>query len=123
MSFQVTVRRSRDVGVIDLSGRLVLGESLQPLRETILGLILEGQRKILLNLTEVSHLDSAGLGEMFAACTNVTNSGGEVRMVVPGRIHEQMKVTRLSTLFPAYPDEAAATGSFRDEPTKDCSPA
>lgn len=118
MSFQVTVRRSRDVIAIDLSGRLVLGESLQPLREAVLGLILEGQRKILLNLTDVSHLDSAGLGEMFAACTNVTNSGGEVKMVVPARIHEQMRVTHLSTLFPAYPDEAAATGSFRGEHTK-----
>jgi anti-sigma B factor antagonist len=112
MSFQATVRHNRDVAVIDLSGRLVLGEPSHTLQDAILGLILEGQKKILLNLTDVSHLDSAGLGEMCAACTSVTNSGGEVRLVTPVKIHDQMEVTGLSTVFADFPNEAAAAESF-----------
>ncbi|HUI79622.1 MAG TPA: STAS domain-containing protein [Bryobacteraceae bacterium] len=118
MSFQATVRHNRDVAVIDLSGRLVLGEDSQTLRDAILGLILEGERKILLNLKDVTQVDSAGLGEMCAACTNVTNAGGEVRLVTPVRIHGQMEVTGLSNVFADYPDEGAAAESFRREPTK-----
>jgi anti-sigma B factor antagonist len=118
MSFQATVRHNRDVAVIDLSGKLVLGQASQTLQEAILGLILEGERKIVLNLTDVSHLDSAGLGEMCAACTSVTNAGGEVRLVTPVKIHDQMEVTKLSLVFADYPDEAAAAKSFRHEPTK-----
>jgi anti-sigma B factor antagonist len=117
MSFQATVRHKGDVAVIDLSGRLVLGEAHRTLQEAILELILEGRRKIVLNLMDVSHLDSAGLGEMCAACASVTNSGGEVRLVTPVRIHDQMEVTKLSTVFADYPDEAAAADSFRSEPS------
>ena len=118
MGLLATIRRNGDVAVIDLSGRMILGEDSKMLRDAILGLILEGERKIVLNLTEVSQVDSAGLGEMCAACANVTNAGGEVRLVTPVRIHDQMEVTKLSTLFADYPDEAAAAGSFRSEPTK-----
>jgi anti-sigma B factor antagonist len=118
MSFEATVRHKGDVAVVDLTGSLTLGEASHALQDAILGLILEGKRKIVLNLTEVSHLDSAGLGEMCAACTSVTNSGGEVRLVTPVRIHDQMEVTKLSTVFADFPDEAAAAESFRSEPTK-----
>jgi len=118
MSFQATVRRKGDVAVIDLAGRLVLGEAPSTLADAILSLLLEGERKIVLNLTDVSQLDSAGLGEMCAACANVTNAGGEVRLVTPERIHDQMEVTKLSSVYSDYPDEAAATESFRREPTK-----
>jgi anti-sigma B factor antagonist len=118
MSFQATVRQKGDVAVVDLAGRLILGEASHTLQEAILALILAGQKKILLNLTDVSHLDSAGLGEMCAACASVTNSGGEIRLVTPVRIHDQMEVTKLSTVFADYPDEVAAAESFRREPTK-----
>jgi len=118
MSFQATVRRNRDVAVIDLSGQLVLGQASQTLQEAILALILEGEKKIVLNLTDVSHLDSAGLGEMCAACASVTNSGGEIRLVTPVKIHDQMEVTKLSTVYTDFPDEAAAAESFRSEPSK-----
>ena len=118
MSFQANIRRKRDIAIIDLSGQLVLGEASKVLQDAILGLLLEGERKIMLNLTDVSHLDSAGLGEMCAACANVTNAGGEVRLVTPVRIHDQMEVTKLSLVYADYPDEAAAAQSFRHEPTK-----
>jgi len=117
MSFQVAVRRNRDVAVIDLTGRLVLGEISRTLQDVILELLLAGDRKILLNLKEVSHVDSAGLGEMCAACANVTKAGGEIRLVTPVRIHDQMEVTKLSALFQDFPDEAAAAQSFRSEPS------
>jgi anti-sigma B factor antagonist len=119
MSFQATVRHIGDVAVVDLSGRLILGDACTALRNAVTALVGSGEKRVLLNLTEVSHLDSAGMGEMFAACASVAKSGGEVKLVSPaGKIHYQMDVTKLSAVFAEYPDEAAAAGSFRREPTK-----
>ena len=118
MSFEATVRHAGDVAVIDLAGRLTLGDASTMLRNVILALLGDGVKKIVLNLKDVSHLDSAGLGEMCAAYASVTNVGGEVKLVCAGKIHDQMEVTKLSTVFSDYPDEAAAAKSFRREPTK-----
>jgi anti-sigma B factor antagonist len=119
MSFQATVRHNGDVAVVDLSGRLILGEASTTLRDTVAALIGEGEKKILLNLTDVSHLDSAGLGEMFAVCASVTRAGGEIKLVTPaGKIHDQMEVTKLSAVCADYQDETSAAGSFRRAPTK-----
>lgn len=119
MSFQATIRHIGDVAVIDVAGRLVLGEAPATLRNAILALIGNGEKKILLNLKGVNHIDSAGLGEVCAAYASVTRAGGAIKLVsAGGKIHDQMEVTRLSTLFADYPDEAAAAESFRREPTK-----
>jgi len=119
MSFQATVRHTDDIAVIDLEGRLTLGDASIALRNTIVELIAQGERKILLNLTDLSYLDSAGMGEMCAAYTSVTNVGGEVKLIcTDGKIHDQMEVTKLSTVIADYPDEDTAARSFRREPTK-----
>ncbi len=119
MSFQATVRSLGDVAVVDLAGRLVLGEAATTLRDTVAELVGGGKKKIVLNLTDVTHLDSAGMGEMFAVCATVTRAGGEIKLVSPaGKIHNQMEVTKLSAVFTEYPNEEAAAGSFRRQPTK-----
>ena len=119
MSFEATVRHAGDFAVIDLAGRLTLGDASTMLRNVILALLGDGVKKIVLNLKDVSHLDSAGLGEMCAAYASVTNAGGEVKLVCAGgKIHDQMEVTRLSTVFADYPDEESALNGFTRQPAK-----
>jgi anti-sigma B factor antagonist len=70
-----------DVSVIDVSGRITLGEGSSTLRDALRGLVAQGQKKILLNLGEVSYIDSSGIGELVSAFTSVTNGGGELKLL------------------------------------------
>lgn len=113
MSVRLTSRQVGDVTVIDAAGRITLGEGASQFRDTIRDLIAKGQKKILLNLSEVSYIDSSGIGELVSGFTTVTNSGGQLKLVgLSKRIKDLLQITKLYTVFDVYEDEAEAVRSF-----------
>ena len=113
MSTKANVRRVGDVAIVDLAGRITLGEGSGLVRNTIKDLVNSGQKNILLNLKDVSYLDSAGLGEMVGAYATVTNAQGNVKLLHPqAKVHDLLQVTKLYTVFVAFDDEQEALRSF-----------
>jgi anti-sigma B factor antagonist len=109
----IGVREVGDVTVLDLRGRISFGEGSVQLREAVHGLIGKGARNILLNLEQVSHIDSSGLGELVSAYTAARNQHGEVKLLNPVRkIYDLLQLTKLSTVFDIRDDEASAIASF-----------
>jgi len=102
-----------DVTVIDVAGRITLGEGSSALREAMRDLVTKGQKKILLNLGEVSYIDSSGIGELVSGFTTVTNSGGNLKLLnLNKRVKDLLQITKLYTVFEVHEDEAAAIRSF-----------
>lgn len=113
MSVRLSTRQVGDVAVIDVSGRITLGEGSSNLREGIRGLLAKGQRKILLNLADVSYIDSSGIGELVSGYTSVANQGGQLKLLnLTKRVKDLLQITKLYTVFDVYDDEAAAVRSF-----------
>ncbi len=113
MSTKAAVRQVGDVAIVDLAGRITLGEGSGLVRNTIKDLVNAGQKKLLLNLKEVSYLDSAGLGEMVGAYASVTHAGGAIKLLHPqNKVHDLLQVTKLYTVFVAFDDEQEALRSF-----------
>lgn len=113
MSLNITTREVGDVIVIDLRGKITLGEATGKVRETIQQVLGKNHKKILLNLGALSYMDSAGLGEVVGAYTTVANRGGQLKLLsVTGRTLDLMQVTKLTTVFEFFDDEAAAIISF-----------
>jgi len=102
-----------DVSVIDVSGRITLGEGSSTLRDALRGLVTQGQKKILLNLGEVSYIDSSGIGELVSGFTSVTNSGGQLKLLnLTKRVKDLLQITKLYTVFDVHESEASAVRSF-----------
>lgn len=113
MSLKADVRGVGDVAIVDLAGRITLGEGSGLVRNTIKDLVNSGQKNILINLKDVTYLDSAGLGEMVGAYASVTNAGGSVKLLHPqNKVHDLLQVTKLYTVFVAFDDEQEALRSF-----------
>jgi anti-sigma B factor antagonist len=113
VALTIAFREVGDVTVLDLSGRITVGEGSVQLREAIHGLIGEGVRNILLNLERVNHIDSSGLGELVSAYTAVRSQHGEVKLLKPAkRVYELLQVTKLSTVFDIRDDEVSAIASY-----------
>ena len=113
MSVKAGVRHSGNVAIVDLSGRITLGEGSGLLRSTIKDLVAAGQNKILLNLKEVSYIDSAGLGEMVGSYATVTNQGGDIKLLnVQSKVGDLLQITKLFTVFATYTNEDEALRSF-----------
>ncbi|MGA3010731.1 MAG: STAS domain-containing protein [Terracidiphilus sp.] len=108
---------SREVGgavVLDLSGRITLGEGSVQLRDAIRGLIGKGKKHILLNMGEVSYIDSSGLGELVSAYTTAKNQQAEVKLLnLTRKVHDLLQLTKLYTVFDIKDDEASAIASFK----------
>jgi len=101
------------VAVLDLSGKITLGEGGIVLRNVIRDAVTRGHKNILLNLGEVNYIDSAGIGELVAAFTSVRNQGGELKLLsLTKRVSDVMQITKLYTVFDIKDDEAAAIASF-----------
>jgi anti-sigma B factor antagonist len=114
MSAKVKVRHSGDVAILDLAGRITLGDGSGLVRNTIKDVVGTGGRKILLNLHDVSYLDSAGLGELVGSYATITNLGGQVKLLHPqGKVSDMLTVTKLYTIFASYTDEDEALRSFQ----------
>jgi anti-sigma B factor antagonist len=113
MSLKANVRRVGDVAIVDLAGRITLGEGSGLLRNTIKDLIAAGQNNILINLKDVTYLDSAGLGELVGAYASVTHASGNIKLLNPqAKVHDLLQITKLYTVFIAFDDEAEALRSF-----------
>jgi anti-sigma B factor antagonist len=102
-----------DVSVVDVAGRITLGEGSSALRETLRDMVSKGQKKILLNLGDVSYIDSSGIGELVSGFTTVTNSGGQLKLLnLNKRVKDLLQITKLYTVFDVHEDEAGAVRSF-----------
>lgn len=113
VKMQTTTRRVEDIVIIDVAGRITLGEGNVMLRDVARELLQEGHRKILLNLHEVGYIDSAGLGELVKTYTTVRNQGGALKLVsLSKRVQDLLQMTKLSAVFDIQADEASAIHSF-----------
>jgi anti-sigma B factor antagonist len=113
VSVKLTTRQVGDVTVIDVAGRITLGEGSSTLRDAMRDLVSKGQKKILLNLGDVSYIDSSGIGELVSGFTTVTNSGGALKLLnLNKRVKDLLQITKLYTVFDVHEDEAGAIRSF-----------
>ena len=102
-----------DVTIIDVNGRMTLGEGQELLRDKVNSLIQQGQKRLVLNLAEVPYIDSAGLGEIVRTYTTVSHQGGALKLLnLTKRIQDLLAITKLLTVFETFDTEADAVGSF-----------
>jgi anti-sigma B factor antagonist len=102
-----------DVTVIDAAGRITLGDGASAFRDIIRDLASKGDKKLLLNLSEVSYIDSSGIGELVSGFTTVTNHGGSLKLIgLSKRVKDLLQITKLYTVFEVFDDEAEAVRSF-----------
>jgi anti-sigma B factor antagonist len=113
VSMKATNRQVDGVAVVDMSGRITLGEGSVVLRDTIRDLIGKGSKKILLNLGDVTYIDSSGIGELVSAFTAVRREGGELKLLnLTKKVHDLLQITKLYTVFDIKDDEATAIKAF-----------
>jgi anti-sigma B factor antagonist len=114
VALTIASREVDGVTVLDLSGRITLGEGSVQLRDAIRDLIGKGQKNILLNLGDVSYIDSSGLGELVSAYTTSKNQGASLKLLkLTKKVHDVLQLTKLYTVFDIYDDEASAIGSYK----------
>ena len=114
MSMKSNTRQVDAVTIVDLSGRITLGEGSVILRDVVRDLVGKGSKKILLNLGEVNYIDSSGIGELVSAFTSVRNHGGELKLLnLTKKVHDLLQITKLYTVFDVKDDETAAIKSFK----------
>ena len=113
MSMKTSTRQVDGVTIVDLSGRITLGEGSVTLRETVRDLLSQGNKKILLNLGDVNYIDSSGIGELVSAFTTVRNQGGDLKLLnLTRKVHDLLQITKLYTVFDCKDDETAAVKAF-----------
>ncbi len=114
MSMKANTRQVDGVTIVDLSGRITLGEGSVILRDTVRDLVGKGNKKILINLGEVNYIDSSGIGELVSAFTSVRKQGGELKLLkLTKKVHDLLQITKLYTVFDVKDDEAAAVKAFK----------
>jgi anti-sigma B factor antagonist len=107
-------RQAGDVTILDLSGSVRMGEGAVSLRNSIRGLIEQGNKKILLNLSGVKNIDSSGIGELIANYTTLSRDGGQLKLLnLTDKIQNLLVITKLLTVFDSYDNEAEALNSFK----------
>jgi len=110
---RASTRQVGAIAIVDISGRIELGEGSSVIRNTVKDLVAKGQKKILLNLGEVNYIDSAGVGELVSAFTSVRNQGGELKLLsLTKKVHDLLQITKLYTVFDIHDDEPSAMASF-----------
>ncbi len=113
MSMKIKTRQVDGVTIMDCSGRITLGEGSVILRDSVRDLLAKGSKKILLNLGDVSYIDSSGIGELVSAFTTVKNQGGDLKLLnLTKKVHDLLQITKLYTVFDVKDDEASAVASF-----------
>ena len=114
MTMKASTRQVDGITVVDLSGRITLGEGSVVLRDAVRDLLAKGEKRLLLNLGEVTYIDSSGIGELVSAFTTVRNQGGELKLLnLTKKVHDLLQITKLYTVFDVKDDEAAAISSFK----------
>jgi anti-sigma B factor antagonist len=113
VSMKATIRQVDSVTVVDVSGRITLGEGCTQLRELIRDQLSKGNKNILLNLADVTYIDSSGIGELVSGYTGVSKQGGSLKLLnLTKKVHDLLQITKLYTVFDVYDDEAAAISGF-----------
>ncbi len=113
MSMKATIRQIDSVAVVDISGRITLGEGCTQLRELIRDQLGKGNKNLLLNLADVTYIDSSGIGELVSAFTGVSKQGGSLKLLnLTKKVHDLLQITKLYTVFDVHEDEAKAISSF-----------
>ena len=108
-----STRQVEGVTIVDLSGRITLGDASVAVRDVINDLMGKGNKKVLLNLRDVDYIDSSGIGLLVSSFTTVRSQGGQLKLVnLSKRIGDLLKITKLYSLFDIKDDEAAAVASF-----------
>ena len=113
MSMKASTRQVHGVTIVDLNGSIKEGMDISVLGDTVEDLLGKGQKKILLNLSEVNHMDSSGLGALVRALTSVRNQGGELKLLhLTKKVRALLEITKLYNVFDVRDDEAAAIAAF-----------
>jgi anti-sigma B factor antagonist len=113
VTMKTSTRQVDGVTIIDLSGRITLGEGSSVLRDLVRQTVAKGNKKILLNLGDVTYIDSSGIGELVSAFTSVRNAGGELKLLnLTKKVHDLLQITKLYTVFDVKDDEATAIQAF-----------
>ncbi len=113
MSMKFKTREVNGVTVLDLSGKITLGEGSITIRDAVKDELAKGHTKLLLNLADVNYIDSSGLGELVGAYTTVKNAGGSLKLLqLTKKVQDLLQITKLYTVFDVFDDEASAIGSF-----------
>ena len=113
MALQIDTREVAHVTILDISGRIILGDELDDLRSAIRDLLSQDKKKIILNLAGVDYIDSSGVGELVGAYTTVRNAGGELKLLnLTQKVQDVLHITKLYTVFDVRDDEFNAVKSF-----------
>lgn len=113
MALHIDSREVSHVTILDIQGRIVLGDEIHLLRDAVRKSIADGKKKIILNLKDVDYIDSSGVGELVGAFTTVRNTGGELKLLnLTQKVHDVLHVTKLYTVFDIREDEFTAVKSF-----------
>jgi anti-sigma B factor antagonist len=113
VSIDFSTRQSDGITIVDLKGRITLGEGSVTVRDTVHDLLSKGRKRILLNLGDVNYIDSSGIGELVSAFTAAKKQGGELKLLnLTKRVHDLLQITKLYTVFDVKDDEALAVESF-----------
>ncbi len=113
MSMKTSTRQVDGITILDLSGRITLGEGSVQLRDAVRDLLSKGSKNILLNLGDVNYIDSSGIGELVSAFTTVRNQGGELKLLnLTKKVHDLLQITKLYTVFDIKDDEASAIAAY-----------
>lgn len=113
MSIKLNTRLVGDVNVVEVAGRITLGEGSNVLRDAVRDSLAKNQKKILLHLGEVPYVDSSGIGELVSAYSSVTKNGGQLKLTnLTTRVRDLLRISRHDLLFDIHEEEAAAITSF-----------
>ena len=113
MSMKFTSREVDGITILDLSGKIVLGEGSVTIRDAVRDVLAKGSNKILLNLADINYIDSSGIGELVSALTAVKNAGGSLKLLqLTKKVKDLLQITKLYTVFDVKDDEASAISSF-----------
>ncbi len=110
----ITERQAGDITILDMNGKVTIGEGSVALRTTIRRLISEGKKNILLNLGQVGYVDSSGIGELVSSFTTVNKEGGKLKLLnLTQKIQDLLAITKLLTVFDVFDSESDALSSFK----------
>ena len=110
----INERQAGDITVLDMSGKITIGEGSVALRTVIRRLLEEGKKKVLLNLANVGYIDSSGIGELVSSFTAINKEGGQLKLLkLTQKLRDLLAITKLLTVFDVYDDEAEALGSYK----------
>ena len=109
----IETRTAGPVTILDIHGKITIGEGSAEVRSTVRDLLQAGKKDILLNLGDVSYVDSSGIGELVSSFTTVSNQGGQLKLLnLTKKLKELLAITKLLTVFDSYEDEKTALASF-----------